>query len=94
MRQDGSVADVEILSGPPILAQAVKANLLRWTFKTSDVDKEAQRNPRIVLSLQLKGDCNPHRKCNEEFWFEYPDRVSVVSKTRYLNPVSDQTKDR
>ncbi len=85
LREDGSVADVIILSGHPVLARSVKANLLRWTFRRSNDEREKEREAMVAFSFQFKGSCDNHRGCKEEYWFDYPGRVTVVSELPRVN---------
>jgi hypothetical protein len=80
IRQNGSVAAVTILSGHPILARSVKANLLQWTFRLQDGSSNHNLETLIVYNFQLKGDCDWHSGCKELFWFDYPGKVSVISE--------------
>jgi TonB family protein len=87
IRPDGSVASVTIISGHPLLQQAVKDNLLRWKFRSADRDSSNALDEFVVTyTFQLTGNCDKYNRCNEEFWYEYPDRVSVISEMPNLNP--------
>jgi TonB family protein len=87
IRADGSVANVIIISGHPQLQQSVKDNLLHWTFQNVDSDGGIALDEFVVTyTFQLRGNCDKYNKCDEEFWYEYPDRVSVISEMPNLNP--------
>ena len=76
IKEDGSVADVEILSSPhSLLSNEVKNNLLQWKFLHRG--SRADKNEAIVTyTFQLTGECEDERLCKEtEFWYEYPYHV-------------------
>jgi TonB family protein len=80
VRPDGPVGDVSIVSGHPVLADSVVATLRRWVFQSTGgvVKDDAQVN--ITVTFQLQGSCDMHGKCKEEFWYESPGRVTVISE--------------
>jgi TonB family protein len=86
IREDGSVAEVVILSGHPVLARSVKANLLRWTFRRADSDRKVLEEYVLTYNFRFEGSCDHHKGCKEEFWYEYPDRVTIVSELPNINP--------
>lgn len=80
IKEDGSVAAVEILSSPnDILSDEVKSNLLRWKFRLSG--SGAHKNDVIVTySFRLNGECEDARLCKEtEFWYEYPYHIIAIA---------------
>jgi hypothetical protein len=85
IREDGSVAEVYILSGHPVLARSVKENLLQWTFRWANGTNNRSYEARILYDFQLRGNCDHHRGCKEQFWFEYPERVTIFSELPYIN---------
>jgi len=85
VQSDGSIGGVEILSDPPLLASAVKANLIRWTFRRTDAGSKAEDRILVTYTFDLKGDCDKYNRCKEEFWYEPPDRVTVVSEMPNLD---------
>jgi hypothetical protein len=85
IRPNGSVADVTILSGHPVLARSVKTNLLQWTFRLADSASKPGLEALVVYSFQLKGSCDNHKGCKEQFWFEYPGQVTVISELPRIN---------
>jgi hypothetical protein len=82
IRNDGSVEDVVILEGHRFLAPEVKANLLQWKFLRGE--KGDSREVLITFIFQLKGDCDEFNRCKNEFWFEYPDQITVISQKRIM----------
>lgn len=85
LRSDGSVADVVIISGHPVLARSVRTNLLRWIFRRADSGGGPLKQVKVTFSFQLKGNCIRSNKCKEESWYEYPDHIIVVSEMPPLN---------
>ena len=92
IREDGTVADVMILTGHPMLAPAVKDNLLKWTLRRVENNRGDTKDFAVKYTFQLKGDCDAHRGCKEEFWYEPPDRVTVVSELPRINTGSPVLK--
>jgi TonB family protein len=79
IREDGSVAEVEILSSPhKLLTEYVKSNLLQWQFRrTGSAVHENQIT--VTCSFRLSGECEDARRCKEtEFWYEYPYHVIAI----------------
>jgi outer membrane biosynthesis protein TonB len=85
IRQVGTVAAVVIVSGHPVLASSVKANLLQWTFHRTENASQREEEVRVVYSFQLNGRCDSHKGCKEQFWFEYPGQVAVISELPRIN---------
>jgi|WetSurSiteA1Bulk_404760.scaffolds.fasta_scaffold29113_2 hypothetical protein len=84
IRADGSVADVAIVAGHVVLARAVKANLLQWTFQQiGKSNKLAEAT--VKYEFQLKGSCDNHVGCKQEFWFKYPDQIIVIAESPRSN---------
>jgi hypothetical protein len=84
LRADGSVADVAIVTGHVVLARAVKANLLQWTFqRIGKSDKPAEAT--VKYEFQLRGSCDNHVGCKQEFWFKYPDQIIVIAESPRSN---------
>jgi len=79
IRSDGSVTDVTIISGHRVLARSVISNLYRWTFRRSDNESGAAGQVIVRYSFHLKGDCVRSTNCKEEYWYEFPDHITVVS---------------
>ena len=90
IRPDGSVAEVTIVSGHPVLARSVKANLIRWIFRHSEMAVRGEAT--VTYSFQLKGNCDSHKGCKEEFWFDYPDHVTIVSELPFINTTGQISK--
>lgn len=86
IKEDGTVADVVILSGHPVLARSAKANLLRWAFRRVEAGKQTEENAVVTYDFKLEGNCDKYNRCNEEFWYEAPDRVTIVSELPNINP--------
>ncbi|NWG14299.1 MAG: energy transducer TonB [Acidobacteria bacterium] len=86
VRSDGSVADVTIHSGHPLLVPEVKANLRRWRFQSSSRDERPTAEAVVTYDFKLRGRCDEYNRCDEEFWFEGPNRVIVLSEMPRLNP--------
>ena len=84
VNDDGSVAGVSIVSGPPLLAQSVRLNLLRWTFRRVTRSPKGSGEAVVVYSFKLAGPCDEYNRCKEEYWFEYPNRVLIESETPRL----------
>jgi TonB family protein len=52
--QDGSVQEVTVVSGPPLLAQAASAAVKQWRFKPRMVGgRPAEIQTRIILNFRL-----------------------------------------
>lgn len=86
IRIDGSVARVEIVSGPPLLGHSVETNLLRWVFRHGDAVAGTPEWFAMTYEFHIKGTCNDG-SCKEEFWFEYPNHVTVVSEAPRVNGI-------
>ena len=85
IREDGSISNVEIVSGHIVLARYVKTNLLQWVFQSGEKGENGRKEAMVRYSFQLKGSCDSHRGCKQEFWFEYPNQVSVIAERPYTN---------
>jgi TonB family protein len=79
IHEDGSVAKVVILKGHLLLARAVEANLIHWNFRRIDRANDAKTFV-VTYKFELKGYCDYHVGCKQEFWFDYPDRITIVSE--------------
>lgn len=93
--QDGSVSAIEIVSGHPLLIAGVKANLLQWTFgrdKAINVDDKLPNEVVVEYRFQLKGNCDKYNRCKEEFWYEVPNHVTIVSEMPNLNTGKANTR--
>jgi TonB family protein len=80
IKEDGSVATVEILSSPHNwLSDEVKRNLSQWRFRRDSPG--AQKNEVIVTyTFRLSGECEDSRLCKEtEFWYEYPYHAVAIA---------------
>lgn len=77
---DGSVGEVEVMSGAEPLATPAKTNLKKWRFNACE-SKENACKVRVVFSYILSGKCSPSTQCPTEFVADLPDRVEVKSKT-------------
>lgn len=89
IRDDGTVKRVDILSGHPVLARLVKANLLQWTFRRADASGKPEE-ARVIYTFHLKGSCDNHKGCKEQFWFEYPGQVTIVSELPHINTKNNE----
>lgn len=85
IQDDGTVSDVTILSGHPVLAGHVKTNIERWSFKRDSVQAKLHTPFVVTYVFQLEGSCNHHVACNQEFWYELPDRVVIISELPTIN---------
>jgi len=84
-QHDGTVSDVTVLSGHPVLARHVKENIKRWSFKRASEQVEPNAPVVVTYVFRLEGSCNHHLSCNQEFWYELPDRVVVISEMPRVN---------
>jgi TonB family protein len=76
---EGTVAHIKVVSGPPILATAAGDTLLRWRFAgCKGQDKACEI--KVVFSFVLSGTCVVGSYCPTEFVADLPDRVEVKSK--------------
>ena len=85
IQDDGTVSDVSVLSGHPVLASHVKTNIERWSFKRDSVQANLHAPVVVTYVFRLEGSCNHHVACNQEFWYELPDRVINISELPTIN---------
>jgi TonB family protein len=93
VRVDGSVEDVVSISGHIVLARAVRSNLLQWKFQANE---EGKLNEQIIIkyNFQLKGSCDNHKGCKQEFWFDYPSEVTVIAERPHSNTSSSEKPEK
>jgi TonB family protein len=78
----GIVGEVKVLSGHPLLGEAVARLLTKWRFTTSA--GEIQR-VKVTFEFRLEGLCST-RCCRERFVFHYPDQAIVTSEEETIQP--------
>jgi hypothetical protein len=83
IKDDGSVSDVIILSGHPVLTPSVRTNLLDWTFRR--IADGGAMEALVKFEFQIKGECDEYNRCKDEFWVEYPDKIIVRSGQRQIH---------
>ncbi len=86
LRANGSVATVDIVSGHPVLAHYVKSNLLQWMFTLEGNTKTVKGEVHVIFIFRFDGDCDRHKECKEQFWFDFPERVTVISELPTVTP--------
>ena len=85
LNSDGSVADIEVLSGHKVFLKAVLENARQWRFATKG--NPAAPAPKALLTYEFKltgpvcGD-----RYREQFAFDQPDRVRVTSEYPCFQP--------
>ena len=85
---EGTVAHIEVVSGPAPLATAARDALLRWRFAgCKGQDKACEI--KVVFSFVLSGTCVLGSNCPTEFVADLPDRVEVKSK-KWDRPIVDR----
>jgi TonB family protein len=94
IQDDGTVSDVSVLSGHPVLARHVKTNIERWSFKRASVQAKLHAPVVVTYVFRLEGSCNHHVACNQEFWYELPDRVVIISELPNINYNRDRPNGR
>jgi TonB family protein len=85
IQDDGTISKVTVLSGHPVLARHVKTNIERWNFKRVPGQTGFHAPVVVTYIFRLEGSCDHHVACNQEFWYESPDRVVIVSEVPKLN---------
>jgi TonB family protein len=55
LNQDGSVASVRIVSGPPLLARATEDNIRTWKFSSVPRDGKPDRKYKTTFSYHFSG---------------------------------------
>ena len=86
--RDGTVIDSEVLSGHAVLAKAAQENAAEWLFQRKeareDLDKEGEF--LLIYEFRFEDDLCPSTSCPTTFWFEAPNRVSVIRKPPHWQP--------
>lgn len=81
LADDGTVREVAVVSGHPLLAKAAQANAREWRFAWSQKVSRSSRSPEVhlVYYFALSGRC-VERDCRELFWVELPNFIVVRSE--------------
>jgi outer membrane biosynthesis protein TonB len=77
---DGTVGEIRVLSGPPLLATPAKETLSKWRF-AGRAAPAGQCEAKFVFSfVLLPGTCNSGSHCPSEFQVDLPDSVRVSAQ--------------
>jgi TonB family protein len=82
---DGTVENVGVLSGHPILSKAAKINIEKWRFSVPDAKPKRFRIAHFTYEFSLEGVCTAPN-CSTEFEFEAPAIVRVRTQARHWVP--------
>jgi TonB family protein len=78
LNSDGSVADIEVLSGHKVFLRAVLESARQWRFASSGGRNASERKALLTYEFKLTGPvCEGLYQ--EQFIFDQPDRVVVAS---------------
>lgn len=78
LNSDGSVADIEVLSGHKVFLRAVTENARQWRFAISGKRNASDRKALLTYEFKLTGPVCEGRY-QEQLVFDQPDRVLVAS---------------
>ena len=89
VRDDGSLVPKNA-EGPPVLSDAVRANVVKWKFFSSN-SGDTSSSVTLIYTFEIKG---ASRKSSPEsrFIFEFPNRVYVSSEQPYVMPTGAEKR--
>jgi TonB family protein len=90
--ENGTVAEVRVVSGPTLLANAARENMRLWKFIA--VPGKVVAGPVTIAFLydfQLQGDAR--FAPTTDFVYEYPGIVRVTSQPQHFTPLDNAGRD-
>lgn len=85
LNPDGSVAEVKVLLGHPILLKEVIANAREWRFSVPAKPSSGAMAAQLIYEFKLTNPvCDGPYK--ERFVFDQPDRITVTSEYPCFKP--------
>ena len=91
LNSDGSVGDIEVLSGHKFFLKAVLENARQWRFAFGDKPNTSTQKALLIYEFKLTDPvCGGHYR--EQFVFDEPDRVLVTSEFPCPEPNSATKK--
>ncbi len=85
---DGSVSEMQIITGNKILGRAAQDNLRTWSFMhcTLPDDGAASRRDDIEVAYEFKLVGETQSVPKSQFSYEYPYRITVTSTAPHWTP--------
>jgi TonB family protein len=91
LKPDGSVAEIEVLSGHKFFLKAVLENARQWRFAIGGKPNASARKASLIYEFKLTDPVCGGRY-REQFVFDQPDRVLVTSEFPCWQPDSATKK--
>jgi TonB family protein len=84
--EDGSVKDIQINTGHPVLGRFVRSELRHWKFGTQEPASGDCSAFEMTWSFRLIGYCDDAPRCDSRFVLVYPNEVTITSQIPRIQP--------
>jgi TonB family protein len=92
VNDDGDVQGTVVMSGHAVLSKVARENAAKWAFSPATASRGESRGFTLIYRFRLEGVCFAPN-CTSSFYFEYPNRATVVTQARHWTPAAAREGD-